>query len=71
MISSRAYYTVLQRDADGTYYDVYGDYSRAACKREVEYLRHDSGLGANEFTIIETDGSATQLVTALEKINAK
>lgn len=65
------YYTVAQRDDDGTYYDVFGSYSRNECADEIEYLRHDTGLGAKAFVTIQTDGSASQLIKALEKLNAK
>jgi len=61
------YYTVVKREEDG-WFDQVGFTSKQEAREEVEYLR-DDGVRRCDLKIIETDGSAADLIAALEVLN--
>jgi hypothetical protein len=68
-MARKEYYTLVERDADGIWYDGFGSYKRTEV-REEQLSRRDDGVKAKDLTIVMTDGSAAHLISALAKLNA-
>jgi len=62
------YYTLFVRDEEtGTFYDEFGDYTRAAVKEEADCTYWDRKKA--DLKIINTGGTAAQLIAAGQELN--
>lgn len=69
MTKHRTYYTLIEREADGVWRDVFGAYELDAVHSERED-RRDHDVKAKHLKVISTDGSSAALLAKLDELNA-
>lgn len=63
------YHTLLIRDDSGEFCDVFGSYSKKEIREEIEFAYPDTRK--KDIRIITTNGTAAELIAALNEANSK